>query len=179
MTEIEVPTESLQEEIHHKASHGEGPSWTGQVALTTAFLAVFAAVAALLAGHHANEAMIEEIQAANQWSYYQAKSIKAAVAQSKIDLLDALGKEVAERDRSKIEEYKHEQEEIQKEAKEKNANASHHLQCHNVLARAVTMFQIGVAIAAIAVLTKRRGLWFLSMGCGLLGLTFLIQSIFY
>ena len=35
-----------------------------------------AAIAALLAGHAANEALLEQIKASDQWSYYQSKSIK-------------------------------------------------------------------------------------------------------
>lgn len=177
MEEIEVPTENLQEEIHHKASHGEGPSWTSKVALSTAVLAVFAAVSALLSGHHANEAMLEQIQASNHWAYYQSKSIKSAVLASKTDLLKALGKQVSEKDTAHLEEYHHEQSEISEQAKEAENSSKHHLNKHNILARAVTLFQIGVAIAAIAVLTRKKLLWFLSLACGLIGLVFLGQGL--
>src|SRR6266542_3991704 len=114
----EVPTEHLHEEIHHHATHKKQP-WTMGVALSSALLAGLAAVCSLLAGHHANEAMIDQIQSSDRWSFYQAKSIKAAVLGSKIELLEAEGKPVAQKDRDKVAEYKKEQDEISAQAKEK------------------------------------------------------------
>jgi len=92
MEEIEIPTEHLHEQLNESA-HENAERWILMVALTAALLAVLAAITALLAGHYANEAMIEQIQASDQWSYYQAKGIKSAVLESKIDLLKTLGKE--------------------------------------------------------------------------------------
>src|SRR5438046_8244551 len=85
MEEAEVPREHLHEEIHFHAEHG-GARWISWVALSTAILAVLAAIAGLLSGSHANEAMMDQIKASDQWSYYQAKSIKAAVLDAKISL---------------------------------------------------------------------------------------------
>ena len=57
--EIEVPTEHLHETIHEAAEghHSHMAGFNMQVALSTAILAVVAAVSALLAGHAANEAV--------------------------------------------------------------------------------------------------------------------------
>ena len=49
MEEAEVPLESVQEHIHHRAEHS-GERWISWVALSTAILAVFAAIAGLLSG---------------------------------------------------------------------------------------------------------------------------------
>ena len=49
MEEAEIPLEHLQEEIHHHAEHGGAP-WISWVALSTAILAVLAAIAGLLPG---------------------------------------------------------------------------------------------------------------------------------
>src|SRR4051794_35069654 len=106
--EIEVPTEHLQETIHeaaHTAGHagpGPGGGFNMMVALSTAILAVIAAVSALFAGHAANEAVLEQIEAANKWNYYQSKSIKNTVLGSKVDLLSALGKPADSKDRDKL-----------------------------------------------------------------------------
>jgi len=76
--EAEVPLEDLQKHVHHSAEHG-GETWISWVALSTAILAVLAAIAGLLSGKHANEAMMSQIESSDQWSYYQAKSIKSSV----------------------------------------------------------------------------------------------------
>ncbi|MCX6928600.1 MAG: DUF4337 family protein, partial [Verrucomicrobia bacterium] len=74
MEEPEVPTEHLQENIQDGVSHS-ADQWTLGVALSCALLAGMAAVASMKAGHYANEAMALQIESANQWNYFQAKSI--------------------------------------------------------------------------------------------------------
>ncbi|MCX6252582.1 MAG: DUF4337 family protein [Bacteroidetes bacterium] len=78
MEEIEVPTDHLHEEMEHSARHSE-ERWITLVALTAALLAVLAAVTSLLASHHANEAMIDQLRSSDQWAFYQAKGIKLAI----------------------------------------------------------------------------------------------------
>src|ERR1039457_5123629 len=100
MEDPEVPTEHLQEDIEHRASHS-GERWTLGVALTCAILAAMAAVGAMKAGHYSNEAMMLQIESANQWNYFQAKSIKEAQLKTKGEILGALGKPASETDQTK------------------------------------------------------------------------------
>jgi hypothetical protein len=176
MEEIEVPTEQLTEEIHH-AAHESHSRWISWVALTSALLAVFAAVTALLAGHHANEAMIEQLRASDQWGYYQSKGIKHAVLASKVELLESMDRKASDKDERKLEQYKKEQDEISEKAKELEASASAHLGHHMIFARGVTMFQVAIGIAAIAVLTRRRRYFLVALGFGGAGLVFLAQGL--
>ena len=171
--EPEVPTEHLHETIHEQAEK-EGRTWILAVALSTAILAVLAAITSLLAGHYANEAMIEQIRAADQWAYYQAKGIKSTVLESKMELLATLGKAGSETDDEKAKEYKAQQKEIQEKAEEKERSSESHLRRHNTLAKAVTLFQIAIAVAAISVLTKRKAMWFGSLLLGAAGLIFFV-----
>ena len=175
MEEAEVPTEHLHEEIHHHAGRA-GASWTMGVALSSALLAALAAVCSLMAGHHANEAMIEQIQSLDAWAFYQAKGIKAAVLGSKIELLEAENRGVSEKDRDNLARYRRDQEEIQAQAKERQAASEAHLRSHVVFARGVTLFQVAIAVGAISVLTSRRSFWFVSLAFGLAGAAFLVHG---
>jgi hypothetical protein len=175
--ELEVPTEKLHESIHAEAEKS-AEQWILRVALSTAVLAVLAAITALLAGHHANEAMIEQIQSADQWAYFQAKGIKAAVLESKMELLAGLGKDVGAKDKEKAVEYKKEQKDIEEVARDKERSSSAHLTTYNVLARGVTLFQIAIALSAISVLTRRKWLWYISGVLGFAAMVFLIQGVF-
>lgn len=177
MAEIEAPIEAIEEEIHHHA-HLAGESWISQVALSSALFAAFAAISALLANHHANEAMIEQIQASDQWGYYQAKGIKASVLSTKKELLTALGKPFSPADEQKIAEYKQEQTSISESAEEKEHSSEVHLRHHVALARGVTLFQVAIAIAAISVLSRRRRYWFVGIGFAVIGLACLVQGVF-
>ena len=176
MEEIEVPTEHLHEKLE-EAAHEAAERWILMVALTAALLAVFAAITALLAGHHSNEAMIEQVRSSDQWAFFQAKGIKAAVVENKIDLLTSLGKETSEKDKEKVATYKEEQKEISNKAKEFGESSEHHLSVHNVLAKGVTIFQIAIAICAISALTRRKWLWYGSMILGLAGVIILGMGV--
>jgi hypothetical protein len=167
--EIEVPTEHLHEQLEEAVHHSQ-ESWIMMVALTAALLSVLAAISALFAGHYANEAMLEQIQASDQWSFYQAKGIKSAVLDSKMEVLKQMGVEADEKDVSNSERYREEQKEIKKEATEKQEGSGKHLIQHNALAKGVTLFQIAIAICAISALTRRKWLWYGSILLGIAGI---------
>ena len=168
MEEAEVPLENLHEEIHHHAEHS-GEKWISGVGLSTAILAVLAAITGLLSGMHANEAMMSQIESSDQWSYYQAKSIKASVLDAKV----ALANSPNEADAQKRDRYEKEQEEIKAEAERKQTGAKSHFHQHEIFARGVTMFQIAIAIAAISALTRKQRFWIVSLLFGIAGCVFL------
>jgi hypothetical protein len=176
MEQPEVPLEQTQEDIVHHA-HGSSEKWVLGVALTAAFLAVLAAITALIAEHHADEAMILQIQSSDQWNFYQAKGIKANLLNTKTEILSALDKTVDEKDKAKLEKYQKDQAEIKAKAEELQHESEMHLSHHAVLARGVTMFQVAIAVGAIAVLTKRRRFWFGSLAFGLVGVFFFLWGI--
>lgn len=175
MEDMEVPTEGLQEEIHHHAEHARD-RWIARVALSSAILAALAAVSALLSGHHANDAMLEQLRASDHWSYYQAKGIKTSVLSTRIALLESMGKHAPAEDLEKQKKYEEEQKEISDDAKKEETVSREHFGSHEVYARAVTFFQIAIAIGAISVLTRKRRYFLVSLGAGLIGVGFLIQG---
>src|SRR6266700_2910578 len=171
MEESEVPLEHLHEEIHHSAEYSR-ERWISWVALSTAVLAVLAAIAGLLSGRYVNEAMMNQIESSDQWNYYQAKGIKASVLDAKMSLAAAPN----ESDQSKRDRYEQEQEQIKSEAERKEAAAKSNFHKHEVFARGVTMFQIAIAIAAISALTRRRKFWIVSLVFGAVGCVFLVLA---
>jgi hypothetical protein len=173
----EVPTEHLHEEMEHHAE--SGPRWIMGVALSSALLAGLAAVASFQAGHHESEAMLAQLSASDQWSYYQAKSIKESQLKNKMDILDALGKSVSEGDKNKVETYAKEKEKIQEHAEEKQKESAFELKAHQLFAPSVTLFQIAIAMGAIAALTRKKPFWFVSLGIGAVGLWFLVQAFLH
>jgi hypothetical protein len=179
MEEIEVPTEHLHEQIEEGAEEMK-QKWTLYVALSTAMMAVLAAVAGLLAGHHANEAMIERVKASDQWNFYQSKNLKQEIAINTDKILHVLGskKDSAIEDHAAdIARYDKEKAEIRKEAEEDEHQSEAHLGKHVPLASAVTAFQIAIAISAISILTRRKKLWYGSLLLTAVGLVFFIMGI--
>ena len=96
--ETEIDTDSLREKIDEQREK-RGGSFLRWISLTTALLAALAAIASLKAGATVNEALVLktdatrlQAQASDQWAYYQAKGIKAAVTANGINTWEAAGK---------------------------------------------------------------------------------------
>ena len=163
MEEMEDPTEKLKEIQEEIAENEKKEHWTLLVALTTAIISVLAAITGMFANHHANEAMIDQIASSDKWAQYQAKGIKLNIEKSTATILTALGKPVACETAEKTAQYEKDKEEIKEAATEKEQGSAHHLRIHVVLARAVTIFQVAIAISAIAIVTRKKWLWYVSM----------------
>ena len=153
--------------------------WVLFVALTTAVIAVLAAITGLLAGDHADEAMLSQMRSSDQWAFYQAKGIKSDILAISNKVLLAVGKQPVVEDAAKISENKAEQAKIMAEAKAAAKESEEHSVRHKILARGVTLFQVAIAIGAISIITKRKPLWLASIGFAAIGIFFLIQGTLF
>ena len=187
----EVETERLTEAIHEEVER-EGGGFLRTIALSTALFAAIAAIAALRAGATVNEALVLkteatrlQAEASDQWAYYQAKGIKAAVAEASRTAWLAIAKEAPAEYSVNEKRYKGEQGEIQQKAREKekerdakSREADELLHHHHGFANAVALFQVSIALGAVAALTRNRPVWFgsLLLGAGATVL-FLITSL--
>lgn len=183
----EVETERLHEAIHEELER-EGSSLIKQIALTTALFAALAAVAALLAGGTVNEALVLkseattlQAQASDQWAYYQAKGIKGEVQDAMAASFQAAARPVPPAIAAARARYTSQQAEIQKKAQEfehqrdeKSVEAEHLIHRHHKFADAVALLQVGIALGAIAALTRTRLAWIASCLLGVIGAAFFV-----
>ena len=187
----EVEIERLHETIHEELEH-EGGSFLKRIALTTAILAAFAAIASLRAGATVNEALVLkteatrlQAEASDQWAYYQAKGLKAAVQEASATSWLAMGKEPPTKYLDEQKRYTGEQAEIRKKAEEKerqrdekSKEADKLIHHHHGFASAVALFQVSIALGAVAALARERLVWFGSMGMGLVGIVLFAKRLF-
>ncbi|HWD89369.1 MAG TPA: DUF4337 domain-containing protein [Mucilaginibacter sp.] len=173
MEEPEVPTEHLHEHIH-EAVHENHSRWSMLVAISTAFMAAFAAVSSLMAGHQSNEALITQVKASDQWSYYNAKGIKAEVADAVLQLKN-VKQDTSKAAAARKDKLKKDQEKIQEEARALEKESEDHLNQDMVLARSVTFFQIAIALSAISLLSKKKPIWYVSLALFGIGI---VQFVF-
>jgi hypothetical protein len=188
--EPEVEYEKMHEAIKEELEK-EGGSFLRQISLTTAILAVLAALASLQAGATVNtalalktEAVQLQSQASDQWAYYQAKGIKAAVQEASRTAWLAAGKEPPGQYAEKVQRYGEEQAEISAKAKEKERErdeklreSEHLLHRHHLFANAVALFQVSIALGAVAALTRARVVWFGSLLTGAAGIVFFAMPL--
>ncbi|WP_214070512.1 DUF4337 domain-containing protein [Mucilaginibacter sp. dw_454] len=182
MDEIEDYSEKIHEQSNEHAHHilQEGKErWVLFVALSTALIAVLAAITGLLAGEHADEAMLAQIHSSDQWAFYQAKGIKSETLSEANKLLVAFGKPAIAEDQAKIAANKKEQAEIKEKAEDFQKESTMHSEKHSIFAHGITMFQISIAIGAISIIVKRKSLWLVSMGFACVGIVFLLQGLLF
>jgi hypothetical protein len=182
MDEIENYSESIHEQSNEHAHHiiEEGKEkWVLFVALSTAVIAVLAAITGLMAGNNADEAMLAQIRSSDQWAFYQAKGIKTDILNTSNTMLIALGKKPDTAAVQKVKENKKEQADIMTKAKEAESESKLHSAKHEVFARGVTLFQIAIAIGAISIITKRKLLWITSLGFACAGIFFFLQGLLF
>jgi hypothetical protein len=189
--EIEIDTDKLRETIDEEIDRS-GNKMLRWVSLTTAILAAVAAVASLRACDTVNEALALksdatriQAQASDQWAYYQAKGIKGAVTRGSINAWKAAGHAVPADLDSTAARYDSEQKEIQAKAKElegerdaKEHEAAQLLEKHHHYAAAVALFQVAIALGAVAALTRVRLVWFGSIALGAVGLVLFAIPLF-
>ena len=156
-----------EHELEHQAQHGD--NFAAKMAVTTALLATLGALISYQGGAtqndallFKNEAAIKKTEASDQWNYYQAKSNKQNLAELGATLTTG---DVAERYRSEAKRYNDEKKDIQKKAEvlekagvEANAKSEESMHVHHRWAQSMTLIQVAIALAAIALLTRKKWL---------------------
>jgi Domain of unknown function (DUF4337) len=175
--------ERAAEEHHHGHGHGDAHEVGMKLAnhtasaITAAVLAVLAAIGSLLSGHAANQAILMQTRASDQWSYYQAKSTKGHLYEVAGELVTALSPAqggaaapAREHFRQQSQRYDKEKEELQGEAKALEQESQHEFQKHQKFALGVAIFQVGIVLASVSILVKFKPLYVLSVVAGVVGL---------
>ena len=187
MPEEELDTQELKEKLeealeeaqeHAHGSERRAVRWTVLLSLSTAIIAVMAAIASLQSGSYANEAIVRkddailhQSRADDAWSHFQAASIKAALytTQAVASLnpqVVARWQSEAEREKGLQAELRNEAEKEQDQVREMDEKSEWSLHVHHRFAWSVTIFQVAIALAAIAALTRLPPVWWLSLGLG-------------
>ncbi|MEY2805457.1 MAG: hypothetical protein RL657_2793 [Pseudomonadota bacterium] len=171
-------------ELEHATQGGHGhddSGMTNQIAMFTAIIATVGAIFGYMggatqanAGLYKNNAAIKKTEASNQWNYYQAKSSKQNLSELALELAPASKKEFYE---SEVKRYKSEKGDIKKDAEKLEAQAKawdeqsdQQMHQHHRWAQATTALQVSIALAAIALLTRKNWLKKAMYAMGLLGI---------
>ena len=178
MSESEFHVHGAHEHEMEHASHGSGSS---SLAVATAILATVGAVFSYMGGYtqanaalFKNDAAIKKTEAANQWNFYQAKSSKQNMSELSAELMTQPDKKQKYLDA--VDRYKKEKEGIkiraeglEKESLDWDEQSEEQMHQHHRWAQATTSIQVSIALAAIALLTRRRWMEFIMYGLATIG----------
>lgn len=149
-------------------------TWQGRVALSTAIMAVLAALTTLYMGKYSSRAIMAQGQESDQWAHYQAKSIKEHAyeisrRQLELQLQDRPGaagqaaeayRETIDRYAAEIQRYEKERAEIKARAEEIARRKLTAQEMGGNFGYALIFLQISLMLSSISSLTKRKYLWY-------------------
>lgn len=192
---VHGPHDHELEHATHGGGHGGhgdhgGSGMINQIAMFTAIIATIGAIFSYMggatqanAGLFKNNAAIKKTEASNQWNYFQAKSTKQSLAELSRDLSPADRKEHYQ---AKVDRYEKEKSEIKTVADKLEAEAvqwdkrsDEQMHQHHRWAQATTILQIAIAMAAIALLTKKKWLEHVMFGVAGIGLVVGVLAILH
>ena len=166
---VHGPHDHAVEHATEHAAHEGGSTMINQIAMFTAIIATVGAIMSYMggatqsnAGLYKNNAAIKKTEASNQWNYFQSKSTKQSLAELARDLAPDDKKATYQ---AKVERYEKEKNEIKVAAEklesdatvwDKDSDAQMHQ--HHRWAQATTALQVSIALAAIALLTRKKWL---------------------
>jgi hypothetical protein len=207
--EIEVDTNDLQGSIRERSEERadrqreekEG-GWLRFIGLSTAILAVFAAIAALQSSNLVNEALLHQIKASDTWAEYQADRQKDHVYAIALNgLLDTGAANPAlvgvmrknsvpapaptmpaakpafaraAEYRAKIVEETRKEAALSKSAKDLEEETVDEMRKHHAFEYSVALIQVAIAVGAVSALTRVKPVWYLSMMFGVIGIAFCV-----
>jgi hypothetical protein len=162
-------------------------NWLNYLALTTVILAVCATLSTFKGAGYSTRSVLSQTQAANQWSYYQSKSIKGYLYENQKEsmelelkkdktklpkaLLSEYEQKIVAYDQ-KLKRYDEEKIAISKEAKKLESIRDEAQKHSQVFGLAVIFLQIAILLSSIAALLKKRYVWVLGMSTGIVGLVY-------
>lgn len=153
---------SANEELAENTEHAKAP-FDRKVAASMAIIAAALAVVSVFGQLFANEELLKQAKASDQWAYYQAKSIRRYESDIAKDLFKSQTGESSakgvEKYTANMERYQKESEEIQSEAqnleKESEFKGRQALRMH----MGEIFLEIGIVFASLAILAKRNMIW--------------------
>src|SRR5579863_1067696 len=157
--------EELQEDIE-KAKE----PFDKKVAATMAILAAALAVVSVMGHIMTTEELLVQQKASDQWSYYQAKSIRRYQSEVARDLFAGMKlSDQSSQYQKNSEKYKRDDEDIQKEAQ--GLEQESHLRGEQALGFHVgeVFLEFSIVLASLAILSKREALWYASILSGTIG----------
>jgi hypothetical protein len=167
--------------------------WLNYLALTTVILAVCATLSTFRGGGFSSRSVLSQSHAANQWAYYQSKSIKGylyELQKEKFELeLKALGPKapnsLVDEYQKKIDfytknikRYNDEKSQIEKDARNFEIlrdDAQKHAQIFGI---AVIFLQIAILLSSIAALMKKKRVWIVGLVTGAIGVFYFVNGFF-
>ena len=163
------------------------------MALTTAAMAVLAAITTLYVGKYSARAILFQGQETNQWGYYQAKSIKGYLYETQLERLEL--ERLSEMQKSKgeasdkrektinhytetIQRYDREKAEIKGKAEDFAKQKAIAQDSAGNFGYSLIFLQAAIMLSSVAALTKKKPLWYFGLAMVSGWVFFFLDAVF-
>ncbi len=162
-------------------------AWVNYLALSTVVFAVCATLATFKGGGYSTQSIMSQSKASDNWAYFQAKNIKEDLykLQSEKLEMDTIGKDQKTANlyqnkindyKSKIDKYEIEKKEIKSKAEALEATRDQAQLHASNFGMAVIFLQITILLSTIAGLLKKKYIWYIGLGSGMVGIGYFING---
>ncbi|HQT75405.1 MAG TPA: DUF4337 family protein [Rhodopila sp.] len=166
---------------HHEHGHGQGDPWARRVAVLVSALAAALAITGIAGNAAQNEYLTHHVAVSDDWSFYQAKNLRATVTDSEMHLLASLPNAAEPAIQSRIKEAKATAERMRDDpvggkgmkqlsqlarTEETLRNEAHHR--YHGYEYAAGALEIAIVLASVSVVTRIRALTLAAAGIGVL-----------
>ncbi len=164
--------------------------WLNYLALTTIIFAVCATLATFKGGSYSTRSVMSQSKAANQWAYYQAKSVKQymfemqkdalylqtkAMDQKQQDVISIYSKKIDDYTQQ-IQKYESEKEKIREEAKGFEVIRDESQKHSSAFGIAVIFLQISILLSSVSALLKKKFVWIIGSTLGIAGVVCFVDG---
>lgn len=161
------------------------------VPIAAAVLAVFAAIASLVAHHNStsalavkNEAILAENKSSSQYAYYESKRIKTHIYQAFLlagvthdPKAAAQMKAIAAKEDAAAKNILKDAEKYGDDSERFSSQSEHHMQVYETEEVAATLFEVGIVFVSISALMTGRLFLYIGGGLSVGGFLFLIKGL--
>ncbi len=178
--------QEIREEVKEKLEHAV-EDWINYLVLTTVILAVCATLSSFQLEHYSVESVLKQALAADQWAFYQSKSVKGYLYDLQREKLElefatlekSLSPELTDRYQkiiasygTQVKTYNKEKQEVMHEAKEFEKGRDEAQERREVFGHAIIFLQMGILLCSISALMRKKYIWVVGSFIGAVGVVY-------
>jgi hypothetical protein len=176
--ETELVDELFLEQTKEEGGSHTQPVWHRQVAISTLFLALFAAVGALMAGISSHEIILQRTEELIELSISQTDRVNIEVIKVKHELLRALEQPLDPAEVGRLETWEQETSRLDRDEQTLEIDTRFLTSVHLVFAISSTVLAFAITISGMSVIVDHKSLWYAGMVLGVMGILGVIAGIF-
>lgn len=174
-TEIaEVAIEAVSE---HSREHGSLPRWVEWASLSTMIMALFSAVGGFMASNTIDEAIVDRQKQIADLIALNRMELRSELLLTRLAVIESAGKQADQELLDQVQASNRAVLQSTKQASQEVAESQTHLQSNALFAIGTTILSVAITITGMAVIVRKKRLWFGGVGVSIAGAGFVVYGV--